>query len=571
MLRPAPSWTLRALIAGQAILLPAVLFLQYRWTSEIAKAESIRAEAHRTAALSSLAQAIDDEATRVYAGLQVDLGTIMNAQWDGYAHQLASWKRRVPSARMVGRIWIVAVDRSDSEKVLEWRESDRSFRAVPWPYALSLYRTKLPMAVTPSVWLPRGYVEEIGGFIAPLAVVDAHGRPKLHGYVVAEVLAGTLRNDILPALIQRAFGCELASCEYGFEAVSSQQPARTIFRLPEDRLVPQEHPVAELTVFRIQPGLRRFALEAANPGVNFEVYRVLQSADTSQDKGAWILRVTKRATGSAGMASRLRDWNMSLGFMMVVLLGANGYLLYRLACRARDMAAMQTGFLAAISHDLRTPLTVLRSAGENLVGGYISGPSKIEEYGRMVRAESERLQIMVDQVLEFARREGRHQVSERVLVPVQEIVSGALADCECEIARLNAKVNVTLADSMPEILCDPVALRQMMRNLIINALKYNRTGGAIHVSAGLAAKPLHTGFLELSVDDEGDGIPVDEQDRIFEPFFRLPRSRAAGIPGTGLGLYLVRQIAKEHRARVTIESAPGHGSRFIVRLPIAGF
>jgi two-component system sensor histidine kinase SenX3 len=75
----------------------------------------------------------------------------------------------------------------------------------------------------------------------------------------------------------------------------------------------------------------------------------------------------------------------------------------------------------------------------------------------------------------------------------------------------------------------------------------------------------------LWVHDEGDGIPVDEQERIFEPFFRLPRSRAAGIPGTGLGLYLVKQIAKEHRGTVTIESAAGHGSCFIVRLPIAEF
>jgi signal transduction histidine kinase len=575
MLRPPSSWILRTLIAGQAILLPALLFLQYRWTSEIARAESIRAQAHRTAAVSVLAQDIDDEATRVYAGLQLDLGTIVNARWDAYAHRLASWKRRVPSARMVGHIWIVALDRSDSETVLEWSESDVCFRAVSWPPALSVYRSKLPLAVPPFVRLPKGYVEEIGGFVAPLFAIDAHAQPQLFGYVIAEVLAGALRNNILPALIEHAFGCELANCGYRFEVLSREQPARTLFRIPEDSVVAQEPPVAEVTVFRIQPGLRRFALEAvgpgANPGVNFEVYRVLQSADTSQDNGAWILRVTPRATGSAGMSSRLRGWNMSLGFIMVLLLGANGYLLYRLACRSRDLAAMQTGFLAGVSHDLRTPLTVLRSAGENLVGGYISGPSKIEEYGRMIRAESERLQIMVDQVLEFARREGRHQANKRVLVPVQEIVSGALADCECEIERLNTKVNVTLADSMPEIWCDPEALRQMMRNLIVNALKYNRKGGAIHVSASRSADSRHNVFLELWVHDEGDGIPVDEQERIFEPFFRLPRSRAAGIPGTGLGLYLVKQIAKEHRGTVTIESAAGHGSCFIVRLPIAEF
>jgi signal transduction histidine kinase len=428
------------------------------------------------------------------------------------------------------------------------------------------------MTVPPSVMLPRGYVEEIGGFVAPLMALDAHARPKLHGYIIAEVLAGALRNDILPALIQHAFGCEPANCEYRFEVVSRQQPEHTLFRIPEDGVAPQGPPFAEVTVFRVQPGLRRFSLEAGvTPGVSFEVYRALQPADASQESGAWILRVTPRATGSAGMSSRLRGWNMSLGFIMVLLLGANGYLLYRLACRSRDLAAMQTGFLAGVSHDLRTPLTVLRSAGENLVGGYISGPSKIEEYGRMIRAESERLQIMVDQVLEFARREGRHQANKRVLVPVQEIVSGALADCECEIERLNTKVNVTLADSMPEIWCDPEALRQMMRNLIVNALKYNRKGGAIHVSASRSADSRHNVFLELWVHDEGDGIPVDEQERIFEPFFRLPRSRAAGIPGTGLGLYLVKQIAKEHRGTVTIESAAGHGSCFIVRLPIAEF
>lgn len=572
MLRPTPSWTLRALIAGQAILLPALLFLQYRWTSEIAKAESTRAQAHRTAAISALAQDIDDEATSVYAGLQVDQGTIVNAHWDGYAHRLASWKRRVRSARMVGRIWIVAAGRGDSETVLEWRESDLCFRAVPWPSVLALYRAKLPLTVPPSVRLPKGYVEDIGGFIAPMVVVD-HTRLKLVGYVIAEVLAGAFRNDILPALVQHAFGCELASCGYRFEVVSRQQPSRTLFRIPEDRVVPQKPPLAEVAVFRVQPGLRRFAMEAnpeANPGATFEIYRAVQSAETIPERSAWILRVTERGTGSAGMASRLRGWNMSLGFVMVVLLGANGYLLYRLACRSRDLAAMQTGFLAAISHDLRTPLTVLRSAGENLVGGYVSGPPKIEEYGRMIRAESERLQIMVDQVLEFARREGRRHASERTLVPVQQIVAGALADCECEIARLNATVNVTLADSMPEILCDPEALRQMIRNLIVNALKYNCKGGAIHISASRSADPRHPGLLELRVHDEGDGIPIAEHDRVFEPFYRLPKSRAAGIPGTGLGLYLVRQIAQEHRGAVTIESAPGHGSCFIVRLPIAG-
>jgi len=146
-------------------------------------------------------------------------------------------------------------------------------------------------------------------------------------------------------------------------------------------------------------------------------------------------------------------------------------------------------------------------------------------------------------------------------------VSGALMDCESEIERLGAKVKVSLAEPLPAIFCDPASMRQLLRNLMINALKYNRPEGEI----GISVRETYAGrtpIVELQVRDQGDGIPVADQRRIFQPFFRLSSARKSDIPGTGLGLYLVKRVVEEHDGTVAVESSPGHGCCFVVRLPL---
>jgi signal transduction histidine kinase len=280
----------------------------------------------------------------------------------------------------------------------------------------------------------------------------------------------------------------------------------------------------------------------------------------------WRLAVYQSA-GDAPRAAVRRQVTIFMA-AFVVLLGvivAGLAVTWRLMRRETEMARLKSDFVANVSHDLKTPLAVIRMFGETLEMGRVSDEPRRAEYYRVITREAERLTRLIDNVLDFSRIEGGRRRYDMVPTAVEPLVREALDAFAYPLAQQGFKVEVTVAPDLPEVAMDPDAVGQALANLVDNAIKYSADDRALAVDARAEG-----GELVVSVADRGIGIPSAEHVRIFDKFYRVGHSDTQGRRGSGVGLSLVRHVALAHGGRVTVDSAPGEGSRFALRLPLAG-
>jgi signal transduction histidine kinase len=240
-------------------------------------------------------------------------------------------------------------------------------------------------------------------------------------------------------------------------------------------------------------------------------------------------------------------------------------LTWRLLRRESEMAQLKSDFVANVSHDLKTPLSVIRMFGETLEMERVPDEERRREYYRVITRESERLSRLIDNVLDFSRIEGGRRRYERLPTTVEPLVRETLEAFVYPLEQQGFKVEIAVAPDLPEVPMDADAIGQAVANLIDNAIKYSGDERVVAVDARRDGDR-----LALSVTDRGIGIPPAEHARIFEKFYRVGRSETQGRRGSGVGLALVRHIAEAHGGSVTVESAPGRGSRFTLWLPLAG-
>lgn len=237
---------------------------------------------------------------------------------------------------------------------------------------------------------------------------------------------------------------------------------------------------------------------------------------------------------------------------------------WRLMRRETETARLKSDFVANVSHDLKTPLSVIRMFGETLEMGRVTDETRRQEYYRVITRESERLSRLIDNVLDFSRIERGRRTYELLPTAVEPLVRETLEAFEYPLTQQGFKIEVRIVPDLPDVPMDADAVGQALANLIDNAIKYSCDRKAITVEAAVV-----DGRLALAVADQGIGIPAAEHARIFEKFYRVGRSETQGRRGSGVGLALVRHVAEAHGGRVTVESRPGEGSRFTLWLPLA--
>jgi signal transduction histidine kinase len=229
--------------------------------------------------------------------------------------------------------------------------------------------------------------------------------------------------------------------------------------------------------------------------------------------------------------------------------------------RAVELARRQSEFMAAVSHEMRTPLAAMGLLAENLESGAADRAGQRDEHVRMIRAESARLGGLVDNVLAFTR-DPRPETREPFDVSAMVADSASLLKPLAERHRVAFEVDVAAFPEPPR--GDAAALRRALLNLLDNAFKHTPAGGKV----GCIARPLDENHWCLEITDNGPGIPVRERSRIFEAFYRIGDELRRATPGTGLGLALVKRTAEAHGGRVEVTDAPGGGSRFTLTLPL---
>jgi len=268
---------------------------------------------------------------------------------------------------------------------------------------------------------------------------------------------------------------------------------------------------------------------------------------------SWTVAVAHRSGSLDAAVDAARTRNLAVASAVMALL-AGAFVMSALAARrARRTARLQADFVAGVTHELKTPLAAIRSAGQNLADGVVSADPEVREYGGLVDREGRRLSEMVTELLELAGLQSGRR--EPVLSPVGvgEVVDGALEDCRWVLDESGVEVEVDLEAGLPPLLAERSAVRRALHNLIHNAATYGRSGGWIGVRAVAETRRAGMGVC-ITVTDRGPGIPRAEQVRVFEPFVRGDAAGAMRASGSGLGLAVVRHVARQHGGGVGLES-----------------
>lgn len=282
-----------------------------------------------------------------------------------------------------------------------------------------------------------------------------------------------------------------------------------------------------------------------------------------EDLASLRLRYTEQPYGPLVAKQVWQAWGVIVGLIVMAVLGTSATVRQlRGLLDERELALAQSNFVSAVSHEMRTPLTTIKLYAEMLDQQILTEPSKRSSYLQTIGQECDRLTRLVENVLDYSKISRKRREYRFEPVSVQEIAREARACMRApyEAAGLGLEVEVPALT----IEGDRDALVQSLVNLLSNALKYGKDGKRVRL---FAQEDAHA--VTLGVQDWGPGIPVSEQKRVFEAFYRVGSELTRTAPGTGLGLALVEAHARAYGGKVELESKPGQGSTFRMVLPRA--
>jgi two-component system phosphate regulon sensor histidine kinase PhoR len=254
-----------------------------------------------------------------------------------------------------------------------------------------------------------------------------------------------------------------------------------------------------------------------------------------------------------------------VSLLLVGLTAFSFTLLLRTLVQQRKLTQIKNDFISNITHELKTPIATVSVAIEALRNfDALHDPEKTKEYLAISSNELQRLSFLVDKVLKLSMFE-KHQVElKEEIIDLSMLVNEVVNSMKLQFEKYKAKVNVQMQGSRFEIAADRLHMTSVLFNLLDNALKYSRENSSIHIE--LKEEQAH---LILRVTDNGIGIPAEYHKKIFDKFFRVPAGDTHNVKGYGLGLSYVAYVIQRHYGAIDVESQPGIGSRFIIKLPVA--
>jgi two-component system phosphate regulon sensor histidine kinase PhoR len=230
----------------------------------------------------------------------------------------------------------------------------------------------------------------------------------------------------------------------------------------------------------------------------------------------------------------------------------------------RKLENVRREFVANVSHELKTPLTSIKGYVETLLAGAIDDPKHNRAFLETIHEHSNHLGQLIDDVLNLSTIEAQRVTYRFEPVAVNEVAERIVKALEPMAKMKKVSISAEWPQALPRVRADREKLAQIMMNLLDNAIKFNKAGGKVRISAEPKGKE-----LQIRIEDTGRGISPEDLPRVFERFYRGNKDRSHEIPGTGLGLAIVKHLTEAHQGTVTAQSVPGQGSTFQVTLPLA--
>lgn len=577
-----------------AVLLAVLASMQYRWLGQVAQAERERARARLAAAASGFASDFDREVGHVAACLASSPAS------EEPANERVA--RKYDCLVRSGALPLVAdlyrAERpAEGEVVLShFDPASRALSAVPWPAALEPVRLRLQTRQTDAdgsgFERRRRFPDPIEGTVPALVLRERRTGPAgpgedptaSRGFLIARLDVPFMAGTLFPDLERRYFG-QGSLQDYDLAVVRRTDIAHPLYASDEGTASFRAGDVtADLLTFRVFEEFRRseagdhrpppLKANGQNPPSGFRgvpprpTWRGSLGGEDRFSPSPWRLVAIHRGGSLDAAVAGTRRRNLAVSFGILAVLAGSVAMLVVSARRAQRLARQQIDFVAAMSHELHTPLTAIRSAGQNLADGVVAENGQVRRYGSMIESEGRRLSEMVTRVLDFAGIQSGLRAYRMRPVPVARIVDSALKNCRLAAEQKGIRVERDVAPDLPAVLADEDAIGRALQNLIDNAIKYGGDERWMRVRASISPNGSRT-EIAIAVEDRGPGVRQSERRHIFEPFYRGESPPADGVAGSGLGLALVRPIVEGHGGTVTVESNDGGGARFTIRIPTA--
>lgn len=288
--------------------------------------------------------------------------------------------------------------------------------------------------------------------------------------------------------------------------------------------------------------------------------------DPTQKTSSNYFLLANHQEGSIFLASRKGFiLNLFMSYSIFLLLLISFAVLYYSILKAKKASLQQLNFVNSISHELKTPLAVICTAGENLKDNLVKDEKGVQYYGEVIYREGAKLHELVDQVLDYSGQKSGRAALELKDVPIIEVVERAIEENRMILEEKGFNVKVDVPDKNISARIDKYKIASALKILVSNALKYSGESRTIEISVSqISGKGEFT--TRIAVVDFGIGIPEKEFDQLFVPFFRGDKVRETGIHGTGLGLSLAKEIVSLHNGKLEFCSREGVGSTFTISL-----
>ncbi|PYS52771.1 MAG: hypothetical protein DMG13_15085 [Acidobacteria bacterium] len=566
------------LVGFLLILLPILAILQYRWLGEVSAAERQRLESSLRVASGQLA----DEFT-------LQLGRLSNAFQlregfpdDGSAliDRYLEWAETAPYPHLLKGFYLL---RTYADKPPELHKVDLQsgeMQTVTVPEELKDLRDRLRpgapnfpsmkgmLTIMSPISRPevRFGIQRRNRFFGPPPDVSEAPRPAppvsmpVEGWTLVELDREVILKEMMPGVVERHFSVQDQSA-YRVALVTGN-PSQVLYS-SEGTWTAEDiaKPDVSINIFG-GPFEERGRPRGRGPGPPPRLGAFFQSSVLGQ---RWVLLVKHRSGSLERAVEQVRQRNMAISFGILLVLGAGLVTVVISSQRARTLARLQVEFAAGVSHELRTPLAVIRSAAHNLRHGIVRDKESVEQYAVMVEDEALRLSDMVDQVLLYSETHPGRKKYALASVDVNESIDRAVQNVSSTMEMEKHQLTMHIDPELPPVKADAAALTQCLQNLLSNALKYGRRGGAAHIEI-LAKNDAAAREVQLSVRDDGPGIDSVDRRHLFEPFYRGVRV-GSNVPGNGLGLHLVQRMMQSQGGRVTFTASPEGGALFTLHIP----
>lgn len=488
------------------MLLPLLAILQYQWLGELSGLEQVRAHQNLEGGTVRLSTEFDSRLAHLYSSLAaIDLQQSADANAT-LAHALSTLTPQgfVKELRLISRKDITAASPA-------------------W------------MALAPG----RTLLDDVPAIVVP-------DRSNKDRWIVAMLDLDHIANDLIPVMLAGCFEGGIPS-------------ALDVMIIRDD--------MPDVVIYRSRDDLTRAAFAPSVAGIPlFAIHgRDLDAATAPRlmpDAAAhrWRVLLQHQSGSLEATLGAIRIRNLAIGIGVLVLLALSVGLLVASMHSMQRAAREQLELVARMSHELRTPLATITCAGENLADDVVGTPAEARHYGELIKTEGRRLTKTIGDILLCCRLQARpDSVLNRKPTDIADVIASAIEESRAA-APAGQRIDSVIEPGLPIVLADRDALKMALKNLVLNAVKYGH-GGPVRVLASGGAD------VAIAVEDEGPGIPEEEQHRIFEPFYRGRLARTHEIEGSGIGLNIVKQVVRSHGGRVKVGNGQRKGARFVMQLP----